>query len=78
MKLRWEKFGNGRLAMIGDIAIGYVTPLSADPDTWAYKVDGIRVKGISRAVGHVKGQASARRAVERAWARWAECAGMTK
>lgn len=76
--LRWEPFqGDAELAMIGDVQIGMITPLAADPATWAFSVDGINVKWMTKRNGHVRGKASARRAVNRAWAVWAERAGLT-
>ena len=77
MKLRWEPFsGKSELAMLGEVQIAMITPLEADPATWVYSVDGVRVKWIAKGYGQVRGKASARRAVERAFAAWATQAGL--
>lgn len=75
--LSWKTFqGDAECAYLGDVQIGMIGRLSADPSTWWYKVDGIHVKWIAKGFGHVKGKASARRGVERAFAVWAERAGL--
>jgi len=76
VKLRWDRFGDGELAMLGDVQIAMITPLASDPATWAYSVSGVALKWIAKGHGHVRGKASAKRSVERAWSAWLERAGL--
>lgn len=77
LKLVWTPFtDDGEHAMLGDIVIASITPISSDPGTWAYSVDGVSMKWIGRGRGLVQGKASAKRAVERAWASWLAQAGL--
>lgn len=77
MKLRWEPFqGSSEIAYLGGNPIGMIGQLDADPSTWFYKVDGVAVKWIAKGFGHVKGKASARRGVERAFKAWLERANL--
>lgn len=79
LHLVWKPFsGESELAMLGNVTIAHITPMSAKPGTWAYSVDGIAMKWIAKGRGQVKGKASARRAVERAWTRWLRHAGLER
>lgn len=80
LMLRWEPFqGDAEMAMLGECSIGMIGSVNASsvpPGTWFFKIDGVDVKWIAKAFGHVKSRASARRAVNSAFAAWATRAGL--
>lgn len=77
LQLVWKPFsGEAELAMLGDVIIAHITPMSVKPGTWAYAVDGVDMKWVAKGRGQVKGRALAKRAVEEAWHRWIRCAGL--
>lgn len=78
VQLHWEAtHGSSETAYLGDVEIGSIGQLDADPSTWWFTVDGVRVKWIAKGFGHVKSRTSARRAVERAFRAWAERAKLS-
>jgi len=78
LSLRWEPFqGSSEQAFLGQVPIAMIGQIDADPAIWWFKVDGVYMKWIGKGFGHVKGKASARRAVRRAWAAWLERAELS-
>jgi hypothetical protein len=76
MGLQWERDGRYRRATSGQLDVGTVGQLDGDPTAWWYLVDAISLRYIAKARGHVKSEASAKRAVGRAWRRWLDLAGL--
>lgn len=78
MALRWEKEASPEAATAysGDAIIGSIVHQSVGERLWVYTVTGVNVKWVAKGHGFVKSRASARRAVERAWATWLEHAAL--
>lgn len=81
-RLRWERQDTGSaVAYVGGVTLGMVVRVTGAPGTpvqglWAYTVDGVVVRWISKGRGHVRTEALARRAIRRAWAAWWKAAGL--
>ncbi len=74
--LHWQQEEDGAAAISGELVIGQIGRLKADPSTWWYSVDAVSLRHIAKAKGHVKSRDAARRGVERAWQRWLSLAGL--
>lgn len=77
MKLRWEKYKDGRswFAYSGKLTIGMV--VRRDDGTIGYSVTGVPMRWIGKGYGDVSSISSGKRAVERAWRQWLEAAGLS-
>ena len=82
--LRWEKAEEGEvwLAYRGQETVGMVAkvtrahPTNPRYNKWGYSLTAVNPKWIAKGHGHVASKASAKRAVERAWATWCAVFGM--
>lgn len=75
--LRWEKQSSGGwYAYSGELVVGMVV-LRDHERAWVYDAsNAVNMRWTAKGYGEVKTAASARRAVERAWAAWLDRAGL--
>lgn len=73
--LRWEKQACGSIfAYSGDLRVAMIG--RRDDGSVFYSVDAVHMKWIAKGHGEVKSIAYAKRAVEKAWAKWLEHADL--
>lgn len=71
MALCWEKTRpDGYYANSGELVVAMVMRRDCDNGAWFWHVNGVHMKYIGKSQGTVKTFATAKRAVERNWARW--------
>ncbi|WP_437871175.1 hypothetical protein ACSD7O_19600 [Methylorubrum extorquens] len=76
--VRWEPKGQGcEMAYSGDLMVGMVVERDdgAGGREWAYSVDAVHTKRITKGHGGTKSLRAAKAAVERAWTAWLVHAG---
>lgn len=75
MKLRWEEqYPGSWYAYSSELIVGMV--VTREDDTVVYNLDAVHTKWIAKGYGEVRSIRAGKRALERAWRKWLEKAGL--